>query len=121
LIKSSANFGDQIQLVYFHPEFKFKDKNDQVIVIFDDDGNPVGLSNELVKPIDFSRRSPWPIINILRSPQVNALQKHVPEGKIARDNKARLDAVGTEELQDMLDKRNWQNLPIYSAYSKLNK
>ena len=43
LEKEAANFDGDIQLVFFHPEFKFKDKDDQVVFVFDDDGNPIGI------------------------------------------------------------------------------
>ena len=41
--RKAANFDGDIQLVFFHPEFKFKDKDDQVVFVFDDDGNPIGI------------------------------------------------------------------------------
>ena len=77
-----------------------------------------GLSSEVVKPIDFSRRSPWPIINILRTPQVSAVQSNVPEGKIYNTNIERLENVGTDVLQNMLDYQNWRDLPVYSTHTK---
>ena len=80
LTKESANFSDEIQLVFFHPAFKFTDKDGQVVMVFDDQGEPIGLSSEISKPIDYSRRSPHPIINIVRTPQVSAVQQNVPEG-----------------------------------------
>jgi len=92
-----------------------------VYVVFDSEGNPAGLSSDMDEPINYSRRSPWPIINILRAAQVSALQKNVPEGKIYKQNVERLEAVGLEKLQDMLDRRDWTQLPVHSAHAKLNR
>ena len=72
----------------------------------------------MVKPIDFSRRSPWPIINILRTPQVTAVQSNVPEGKIYETNIERLEEVGTNILQEMLDNQDWRDLPVHSTHAK---
>jgi hypothetical protein len=119
LPNSSLQFEDQVQLVYFHPEFKFKDKDAQVYFIFDDDGNVMGLSSEVVEPINFARRSPWPMVNLLRTPRVKELQKSVPEGKVFAENKERLNAIGTPVLQKMLDQRNWDQLPPHSVKAKL--
>lgn len=118
---SETSFQSEIQLVFFHPQFKFKDKDGQAFFLFDDDGNPLGLSSEISKPIDFSRRSPWPIINILRTPFVSAVQKSVPEGKIIGQNTERLDAVGVDALDEMLASNNWEDLPVHSAHGRLRK
>ena len=77
-----------------------------------------GLSSEISKPIDFSRRSPWPIINILRTPHVSAVQSNVPEGKIYNTNIERLEKVGTTVLQEMLDVQDWSDLPVHSTHAK---
>ena len=105
--------------MYFHPEFKFKDKDGQVYFLFDDDGNVLGLSSDVVEPISYSRRSPWPIINILRTPMVTTVQKSVPEGKIFSQNVERLELLGSDVLQKMLDERDWSKLPVYSAHAKV--
>lgn len=76
------------------------------------------MSSEFINPISYSRRSPWPIINILRSPQVNAVQKGVPEGKVFYKNKEALSLIGSEVLQKMLDARDWSALPINAPYLK---
>jgi hypothetical protein len=119
LTEPSLNFEDQVQLVYFHPEFKFKDKDGQIYFIFDKDGEVLGLSSDIVEPINYARRSPWPMVNLLRSPQVKELQKTVPEGKVFAENKQRLNAVGSDVLQRMLDEKNWDTLPPHSVKAKL--
>lgn len=48
LTKESANFQDEIQLVFFHPKFKFTDKDGQVMIVFDDEGNPLGRYREFI-------------------------------------------------------------------------
>lgn len=48
---------------------------------------------------NFARRSPWPMINILRTPQVRAAQKGVPTGQVYKQNEERLSAVGTTTLE----------------------
>jgi hypothetical protein len=48
---------------------------------------------------NFSIRSPWPMINILRTPQVRAAQKGVPTGQVYIQNEQKLTAVGADKLQ----------------------
>ena len=48
---------------------------------------------------NFARRSPWPMINILRTPQVRAAQKGIPTGQVYKQNEERLSAVGTSTLE----------------------
>jgi hypothetical protein len=61
---------ETINNVYFHPEFNFRDKDGQVVFIFDDDGNIIGDSSSVVSPSSYARRAPWPIVNILRTQMV---------------------------------------------------
>ena len=44
-------------------------------------------------------------------------QKGIPEGKVFELNKQRLAAVGATALQEMLNKRDWSALPVYSAFA----
>ena len=89
---------------------------------------------------NFARRSPWPMINILRtpqvraaqkalplarsltsptpSPQVRAAQKGVPTGVVYKQNEERLSAVGTRVLEEMLYTRDWAALPAHAAHAK---
>jgi hypothetical protein len=96
-----------INNVYFHPEFNFRDKDGQIVVLFDDEGNVIGDSGSLVTPASYARRSPWPIVNILRSQMVKEAQKFVPEGKIFSQNVEKLEERGTKALQQMLEEHNW--------------
>eukprot|EP01038_Epipyxis_sp_PR26KG_P008988 gene8988-12123_t len=107
-------FSTCINNVYFHPDFKFYDKEAQVVVVFDENGDVIGTSDEIVSPISYARRSPYPIVNILRSGMVKASQKNIPEGKIFNANKIRLESVGSDVLQDMLNRRDWSQLPVVS-------
>lgn len=118
LLPYVLNFEEPLQLVYFHPEYEFVDKDGQVYFIFDDDGQVVGLSSDFVNPVSYARRSPWPMINLLRTPQVKAVQKGVPEGKVFTRNANLLGEVGSPRLQEMLERRDWSNLPVHAPYLK---
>lgn len=67
---------------------------------------------------NFARRSPWPMINILRTPQVRAAQKGVPTGIVYKQNEERLTEIGTNALEEMLYNRHWDDLPAHSAHAK---
>jgi len=54
---SSLALEDEVQLVFFHPQYSFRDGNARA-------GLESGAAN-------FARRSPWPMINLLRTPQVS--------------------------------------------------
>ena len=56
LCTSTMCMEDEIQLVFFHPKYQFRDGQART-------GEELGAAN-------FARRSPWPMINILRTPQV---------------------------------------------------
>ena len=68
---------------------------------------------------NFARRSPYPMINLLRTPQVRAAQKGIPTGSVYDINEKNLHSVGVQELQDMLDARDWEGLKGRS-YAKHN-
>lgn len=118
LTHASLGIEEEMQLVYFHPQFQFRDKDAQNVMVFADDGTPLGLSSEISNPIDYSRRSPYPTINILRAPQVNKVQNGVPVGQIFRNNVKNLSSIGVEKLQHMLEKRDWSTLPVISSHAK---
>jgi hypothetical protein len=84
-----------IQLVYFHPQWVFRDGADRA-------GEGAAAN--------FARRSPFPMINILRTPQVRLAQKSIPTGLVYTQNEETLADVGAEKLQDMLMDRNWDEL-----------
>jgi len=59
---------------------------------------------------NFARRSPVPMINLLRTPQVRAAQKGIPTGSVYDTNEKNLASVGSEQLQEMLHKCEWSAL-----------
>eukprot|EP00624_Nannochloropsis_granulata_P000486 evm.model.NODE_11841_length_10854_cov_33.637367.1 len=83
---------DEIQLVFFHPEWVFRDGADRMGQ--DDAAN-------------YARRSPWPMINILRTPQVRKAQKAIPTGLVYRQNEVTLDKIGSGRLRRWLVERDW--------------
>lgn len=83
---------DEVQLVFFHPEWVFRDGADRMGQ--DDAAN-------------FARRSPWPMINILRTPQVRKAQKAIPTGLVYRQNEVTLDKIGSSRLRRWLVTRDW--------------
>ena len=118
ILPTNIDLEELIQLVYFHPEYRFVDKDEQVYVVFDDNGEALGLSSDFVAPVSYARRSPWPMINILRTPQVVSLQKGIPQGKVFSKNFEMLGKIGSPKLQTMLDSQNWDELPINAPYLK---
>ena len=62
---------DLIQLVFFHPHWSFRDGGDR--------GGEGAAAN-------YARRSPWPMINILRTKQVRKAQKGIPTGLVYKQN-----------------------------------
>eukprot|EP00607_Mallomonas_marina_P010364 CAMPEP_0182421368 /NCGR_PEP_ID=MMETSP1167-20130531/6732_1 /TAXON_ID=2988 /ORGANISM="Mallomonas Sp, Strain CCMP3275" /LENGTH=528 /DNA_ID=CAMNT_0024598435 /DNA_START=39 /DNA_END=1625 /DNA_ORIENTATION=+ len=105
LCGSTMCFEDQLQLVFFHPKYQFRDGQART-------GIDKGAAN-------FARRSPWPMINILRTPQVRAAQKGIPTGTVYQQNEERLSEIGTETLERMLYTRNWTDLPVHTTKAKL--
>jgi len=94
---TDLQFEDDIQLVFFHPEYTFRDGKQRV-----------GDSEEAAA--NFARRSPYPMINVLRTPQVRAAQKGIPTGSVYELNEKNLHSVGVSSLQKMLDERDWSAL-----------
>jgi len=90
---TSLRLEDQVQLVFFHPGYTFRDGKDRLGV---DDG-----------AANFARRSPYPMINLLRTPQVRKAQKGVPTGSVYTTNERNLEVVGSVELQQMLEAKDW--------------
>ena len=79
-------FEEDIQLVFFHPLYVFRDGHDRL-----GDG---GAAN-------FARRSPFPMINILRTPQVRFAHDHTPaRDALASNNKrANCDDAGARRSE----------------------
>lgn len=85
------------QLVFFHPGFSFRDGKARA-------GADGGAN--------FARRSPWPMINLLRTPQVRAAQKGIPTGSVYDVNERNMGLVGTPKLEQMLGARDWA--PVFA-------
>ncbi len=56
-----------LQLIFFHPQWTFRDGGDR---------SGAGLA------ANYARRSPWPMVNILRTTQVRVAQKGIPTGLV---------------------------------------
>ena len=54
--ENPLGFDAYMNNVYFHPSFKFKDKFDQVHFVFNDEGEVVGTTDDLVLPHNYARR-----------------------------------------------------------------
>jgi len=85
------------QLVFFHPRWTFRDGG----------ANRAGGDTQSA---NYARRSPWPMINLLRTSQVRAAQKGIPTGLVYSQNEKTLSAIGTEKLETMLQERDWKGL-----------
>ena len=59
---------------------------------------------------NYARRSPWPMINILRTTQVRAAQKGIPTGLVYQQNEKTLTSIGTDSLERMLRLRDWSDI-----------
>lgn len=101
LCSSSMCMESQIQLVFFHPKYAFRDGQARSSL-------EAGAAN-------FARRGPWPMINILRTPQVQLAQKGIPTGQVYKQNEERLTEVGAGVLEKMLYDRDWAGLPVHST------
>lgn len=86
---------DLCQLIFFHPHWSFRDGNAR---------SGEGLA------ANYARRSPWPMINILRTTQVRAAQKGIPTGLVYKQNEKTLSSIGVDQLETMLRLRDWSAL-----------
>ena len=66
---SLDDLGDMIQLIFFHPDWTFRDGGRDRI----GEGGMAG---------NYARRSPWPMVNILRTKQVRVAQRGIPTGLV---------------------------------------
>lgn len=92
---SALGIEDIIQLVFFHPQWVFRDGGER---------GGVGAA------ANYARRSPWPMINILRTNQVRAAQKGIPTGLVYKQNEKTLSGVGVDKLETMLRLRDWTEI-----------
>jgi hypothetical protein len=100
---SALGIEDAIQLVFFHPHWSFRD------------GGERGIGEGMAA--NYARRSPWPMINILRTNQVRAAQKGIPTGLVYKQNEKTLSGIGVEKLETMLRLRDWSDI----AHVKVNR
>lgn len=85
-------FENDLQLVFFHPLHVFRDGRERT-----------GADSAA----NFARRSPYPMINILRTSQVREAQKGLPTALVYAQNEATLDEIGSGLLDSMLKQRDW--------------
>merc|ERR1711862_98308 len=95
---------DLVQLVFFHPLWTFRD----------------GMGDRMGKDrsATYARRSPWPMINLLRTSQVRTAQKGIPTGLVYQQNEKTLNKVGATPMERMLRLRNWDDLSNYKVDRK---
>jgi hypothetical protein len=86
---------DLLQLVFFHPNWSFRD------------GSARSGEQEAA---NYARRSPWPMINLLRTSQVRAAQKGIPTGLVYKQNEKTLQSIGVDRLEAMLRMRDWSDI-----------
>lgn len=94
---------DLIQLVFFHPHWSFRDGGERT---------STGLA------ANYARRSPWPMINILRTTQVRKAQRGIPTGLVYKQNEKTLGQVGAQDLEVMLRLRDWDKLEDFKVNRK---
>jgi hypothetical protein len=87
---------DLLQLVFFHPHYVFRDGAQR-------SGKAAGAAN-------YARRSPWPMINLLRTSQVRTAQRGIPTGLVYQQNEKTLTSIGSDSLETMLRLRNWDDI-----------
>jgi hypothetical protein len=84
-----------LQLVFFHPDWTFRDG-----------GERAGGASAA----NYARRSPWPMVNILRTKQVRKAQRGIPTGLVYQQNEKTLTKIGTKSLETMLRLRDWSEI-----------
>uniref|UniRef100_A0A6S8Z4E4 Uncharacterized protein n=2 Tax=Ditylum brightwellii TaxID=49249 RepID=A0A6S8Z4E4_9STRA len=86
---------DLLQIIFFHPQWTFRDG-----------GERSGMGSAA----NYARRSPWPMINLIRTNQVRAAQKGIPTGLVYTQNEKTLSGIGTKTLEKMLRLRDWEDI-----------
>jgi hypothetical protein len=97
---TALGIDDLIQLVFFHPHWSFRDGGER---------SGTGMA------ANYARRSPWPMINILRTTQVRKAQRGIPTGLVYKQNEKTLGQVGANDLEVMLRLRDWDKLSEFSV------
>jgi hypothetical protein len=91
---------DLLQLVFFHPNWVFRD------------GDARAGEGQAA---NYARRSPWPMINLLRTKQVRAAQKGIPTGLVYKQNEKTLTRIGVDKLETMLRLRDWEDIADFKV------
>lgn len=86
------------QLVFFHPRWSFRESSG------------IDRTSGAGHAANYARRSPWPMINLLRTSQVRTAQKGIPTGLVYTQNEKTLSSIGSRDLEDMLISRDWDPL-----------
>lgn len=94
---SLDDLGESVQLIFFHPEWTFRDGGRDRLGVNGMAGN-------------YARRSPWPMVNILRTHQVRVAQRGIPTGLVYQQNEKTLSDIGTYTLERMLRLRDWSDV-----------
>ena len=92
---------DLLQLVFFHPVWSFRDGD--------------ARSSASGQSANYARRSPWPMINLLRTTQVRTAQKGIPTGLVYKQNEKTLSQLGVDKLETMLRLRDWSETIDYKV------
>lgn len=100
---TALGIDDLLQLVFFHPVWSFRDGD--------------ARSSAAGQAANYARRSPWPMINLLRTSQVRAAQKGIPTGLVYKQNEKTLSNIGVNKLETMLRLRDWTD----TAEHKVNR
>jgi hypothetical protein len=71
--------------MFFHPRFEFRD----------------GQARNTLQGSapNYVRRSPWPMVALLRASQVRAARRDVPAGLVHAQNEAKLTSIGAVALE----------------------
>jgi len=89
-------------LVFFHPQYTFHSANLPGDLTLD----KMGGENSAVH---YARRSPFPIINILRQSMVRKAQEHLKDS-VYITNARNCQKVGNADFQQMLEARDWKGV-----------
>jgi hypothetical protein len=95
---SALHLDDLVQLIFFHPAWSFRDG---------------GARSSEGMAANYARRSPWPMVNILRTKQVRKAQRGIPTGLVYKQNEKTLEAIGADRLETMLRLRDWNATAPY--------
>jgi len=69
-------------------------------------------------PANYARRSPWPMLNMLRRNQVQAAQENKQPGTDTMDNVGILSEIGESNLQNMLKSKDWSMIADFNSDSE---